>query len=467
MTKAILFLLAAALAVTATHGAQVHALSKSKSKSHSGSQGGKKCESGLDKCKSGQIAACDVKTKKVCECVPVVVAPTAAPTAPPTPTPTPPPLFRRRLLGSKSKSASKSGSKGSKSGSHSKSGSSCPAGTVKKCRQEFHKSKIRCLKDKTFFKKLLAKRPASHLGSARGVCDKDQCLSNPCGSNARCINELDCHGIAAYRCECAVGYQGDGETCEPCPPPAWDANIPPTVLTVDCTEKLPPPPQVRATGNCGEDLSVQYSERSTRTVGTCGNKRIKRVWTATDALGRTITFAQMVMVSDRQAPTLAGIPADSNAQCGAPAPNATVTASDNCVGDTAVTFVSTLFAPSTEACAGGRTNQWVATDACGNKAIGRQTQTYTDTEPPRFLAEAPPQPSPAPLCSEVGATRKIRYIDDCAGLAVRYGMSKSTKDNGDGTSTITTTHTITDRCGNSASLDAELICRNAAPPPQF
>ena len=40
------------------------------------------------------------------------------------------------------------------------------------------------------------------------VLDIDECISNPCDSNAVCIDTIN-----SYTCECKKGFTADGTTC--------------------------------------------------------------------------------------------------------------------------------------------------------------------------------------------------------------------------------------------------------------
>ena len=39
--------------------------------------------------------------------------------------------------------------------------------------------------------------------------DIDECISNPCDTNANCEN-----GIGSYNCKCKGGFTGDGTSCK-------------------------------------------------------------------------------------------------------------------------------------------------------------------------------------------------------------------------------------------------------------
>ena len=40
------------------------------------------------------------------------------------------------------------------------------------------------------------------------VLDIDECISNTCDSNAKCIDTIN-----SYTCECKEGFTGDGTSC--------------------------------------------------------------------------------------------------------------------------------------------------------------------------------------------------------------------------------------------------------------
>lgn len=83
----------------------------------------------------------------------------------------------------------------------------------------------------------------------------------------------------------------------------------------------------------GGSLPVIYSERE---EGICPQV-IQRVWSATDAIGNTVSATQTITVVDTTPPVLAGVPEDMTIECGEAEPvPPVVTAYDTCGGSSAV-----------------------------------------------------------------------------------------------------------------------------------
>ena len=61
--------------------------------------------------------------------------------------------------------------------------------------------------------------PAGFVGNPRTECIRDvnQCLSNPCGPNARCVDL-----VGTFDCKCEPGCIGNGRTGCKCPPSQVD-----------------------------------------------------------------------------------------------------------------------------------------------------------------------------------------------------------------------------------------------------
>lgn len=96
---------------------------------------------------------------------------------------------------------------------------------------------------------------------------------------------------------------------------------------------------------------------------------IQRVWTATDACGRSVAATQRIVVVDHTPPRLINVPAAMSLTCGSPLPVApVVTALDDCGKTVAVAYVQSGLG----ACLGSITRTWSATDLCGNSTAATQ-----------------------------------------------------------------------------------------------
>ena len=111
-------------------------------------------------------------------------------------------------------------------------------------------------------------------------------------------------------------------------------------------------------------------------------KIITRTYRATTGCGDTVDCTQTITIKDTTGPVLAGVPANTTADCsGLPAP-AMVTATDNCSAAALTVTFSTSTAPG--GCTGSYvlTRTWTATDACGNAASSSQIITVSDSVGP-------------------------------------------------------------------------------------
>ncbi len=203
-----------------------------------------------------------------------------------------------------------------------------------------------------------------------------------------------------------------------------------------------------ATDNVGV---VSFGNNATGTTYPIGTTSI--LWKAKDAAGNEITAVQLVIVRDKTAPVLDGVPVNTTVSCGSIPSVATVTASDNYDQNVVVAFTQSSTKGSNPALASFYnyviTRTWSATDVAGNQVSASQTITVADTEAPVMT-----QPiniatnSAAGVC---GATVNytITATDNC-GSPITYTYSKAS-----GTVFpvgITTVNvTATDASGNSVS----------------
>jgi len=207
---------------------------------------------------------------------------------------------------------------------------------------------------------------------------------------------------------------------------------------------------VSVTDNCDANPLVEFSEVTEQNDACADAYVLVRTWIATDACGNATTAEQRITVGDNTAPVLVGIPNDATVECDAIATpdNGGVTAMDNCDAN-----VSIEFAESNEPgiCANSYTlvRTWIATDNCGNTAIGTQRISVGDNTPPVISGVD------ADLTIECGATppaASTAIATDNCDANVQVELSEVTGNVTDCTSsyTITRTYIATDDCGNTA-----------------
>ena len=76
----------------------------------------------------------------------------------------------------------------------------------------------------------------------------------------------------------------------------------PADLTVTCLSDVPGDPGITATDNCGEPLTVSYTQSAA--PACVGSGTVTNTWTTTDCAGNVTTHTQTVTIADNIAPVL-------------------------------------------------------------------------------------------------------------------------------------------------------------------
>jgi hypothetical protein len=214
----------------------------------------------------------------------------------------------------------------------------------------------------------------------------------------------------------------------------------PANVTVEC-DNIPAIAVVTATDNCATDLVVEFDTNTD--VQDCG-AMIYRTWTVTDYCGNTTTSTQVITVVDTTLPELTDVPADVMVECDDIPAVADVNAMDNC--DIAPEI---LFSEETVYGDCGATiyRTWIATDNCGNEVSHTQEITLIDTTAP-VISEFPSNTTAE--CDAIPAMGTVEASDNCdIDLTITATEETETLECG---SIITRTWTVTDNCGNAASV---------------
>ena len=227
-----------------------------------------------------------------------------------------------------------------------------------------------------------------------------------------------------------------------------DADAPefdfvPENITVECSN-IPAGNinQVEVSDACSEDITVTVNDVTTS--GFC-IYYIFRTWTATDACGNSAQATQMLTVTDTTNPTLIGVPANVDAQCGEIPTVPNVTADDNC---TPVEELEVMFSENEVAldCGYQIIRTWSVSDYCGNIATATQVITINDTEGP--VASNVPGPATI-VCGSALPTSAPTFEDECSefevsvnDVEVAFGCSYN----------VIRTWTAIDACGNETSV---------------
>ncbi len=242
----------------------------------------------------------------------------------------------------------------------------------------------------------------------------------------------------------------------------------PVNITVQCAAQVPAPnpPGVTTSDNCnGTPVVTHVSDVTVNQI--CTNQfTLNRTYRSTDECGNSATCVQVITVFDNTLPTIT-CPGNVTVQCASlvPAPNtATVTASDNCGGVPAVTFVSDVTINQT--CVNRYTlnRTYRATDACGNSASCVQVITVFDNTPPTVTC---PSNVTVQCASQVPGPLPgiVTAVDNCGGAPVVTFVSDVTVNQTCANRfDVNRTYRATDACGNSATCTQVISVFDNTPP---
>jgi hypothetical protein len=181
------------------------------------------------------------------------------------------------------------------------------------------------------------------------------------------------------------------------------------------------------------------------------------VITATDACGNTATSEQVVYIIDESAPVITEFPENLTVECGE-APEPVIAFDDGCSTPfVEVTVEEDYFSGP---CAPALERTFILTDPCGNTTTHTQIITFTDTTPPQILNE------PSDLVLPCGAEIPDfvpEYTDNCGDAIVDFDEQSEPIECG---FLITRSWSVTDACGNSATIDQQILLQdNEGPQP--
>lgn len=173
----------------------------------------------------------------------------------------------------------------------------------------------------------------------------------------------------------------------------------PANYTVGCdTFELPPLPiqgvNIQATDACSPVMSIttQVISNQNPNPQVCGHYsyQITRLFTATDACGRTRTASQIISVVDNQGPNFSGYQ-DTTILCNTNPPLPAPTSLDLCSGLTGPPVLYQELIESSGICVDNytRVRYWKASDVCNNMTTFTQNVHVIDTIPP-ILSGLPP-----------------------------------------------------------------------------
>ena len=257
----------------------------------------------------------------------------------------------------------------------------------------------------------------------------------------------------------------------------------PTNISVQCISNVPPRPSSlaqflalggTATDNC--DTALDYSCSDSPLIGdTCGGM-ILRTHKVTDDCTNTASCVQIITIRDTTPPSIT-CPSNITVQCLSNVPPAAAnlaqfltlggTASDNCDTNLSLSVSNSPLIGSQ--CGGFILRVYTVTDDCTNSASCTQTITVKDTTPPSITCPAgftvqcvtnlPPRPTTLAQFLALGGT-----VSDNCDTNLSYSSSDGPLVGGLCGGTITRTHTVTDRCTNSASCTQVFTIHDTTPP---
>ncbi len=233
---------------------------------------------------------------------------------------------------------------------------------------------------------------------------------------------------------------------------------PPADVTVSCVGDVPPMITLTYTDDCTPSGSV--SGIDSPMTGNCP-ATIIRTWTFTDNCGFTDSKTQTITIHDTTPPTASDPAPLTLAGCNlpVPVPDATVVTdeADNCTPAPVVAFVNDV--TSSVGCTETTIRTFSVTDACGNSILVTQTITRTLDNTPPLISGAPADITVACL-SQVPPMPSLTYTDNCSPGGTIIGTETGPSGM---PLTIIRTWTITDACGNPASVTQTITINNIIP----
>lgn len=219
-------------------------------------------------------------------------------------------------------------------------------------------------------------------------------------------------------------------------------------MTVSCASIPSITVNPNAVDNC--DSKLTYTVKETKINGICvDNYTLKREWTAKDRCGNSAIITQNIVVVDKLAPTIVGIPSNLTMSCNqlVPAVSKNISAMDNCDKQIDITFKETkINGNCTDSYSIKR--EWTATDNCNNKATKTQSIVLRDIFAPVFTIT----PLDITVSCDKVPTPNMKALDNCdKEVTITLNETKTVRNCPDNYS-ILRVWTATDNCGNSKTV---------------
>lgn len=232
----------------------------------------------------------------------------------------------------------------------------------------------------------------------------------------------------------------------------------PDDVEVACPEMLVLEP-VLVTDACGD---VTVVETVDTLFSTCGMELVRHIL-AQDECGNSSEATQHLVQVDETSPVFTSVPEDVNLNCSSETPVLVMaTAEDEC-SDVDVTLVETTESGSCPA-AYTLVRTFIATDACGNSTTAEQRISFNDsTAPSVALASSAQGDTLVVDCGDAIPTAELVISDDCSAWTTSSTFSAQPGScNGENTQTLT--YTVTDACGNAASVSRLVVVSDTEAP---
>ena len=229
----------------------------------------------------------------------------------------------------------------------------------------------------------------------------------------------------------------------------------PDDFEADCDANIPPAPAVDATDNCSGAVTIELSE--SMEFNGC-DRKIIRIWTATDNCGNASSQSQVITLIDEVAPKVVAAPRDTTIKCDASEPLEEPVFEDNCSDSLTITAISSI---AQQPCGYIIVKEWTATDDCGNSTTYTRTITAIDSQPPVFSG-APADTTI--FCNQIPNPPVVTATDNCDDdIQVNY---QEVIHNQSGCSNwrIVRTWSATDDCGNRATTWQTIMIQDNEPP---
>jgi hypothetical protein len=226
--------------------------------------------------------------------------------------------------------------------------------------------------------------------------------------------------------------------------PALERPLQGENMIVECSA-IPDQESLSALDTCEGDITVVPSQTTIIQSNDPNTFTFLNIWTATDSCSNSEQTVQTVSVIDSTPPVLGTIPGDSTHLCSDIPVAVSVTATDNCQGETEVDVTmaeSTIPGSCTTSYKLVRT--WTATDLSGNTNFGSQTLSIYDDEKPSFKEELPEN---SHFECQLDEPAILTADDTCEGV-VSVVYDSTPDESGDGTEYRS--WTAIDDCGNQA-----------------